>query len=86
MEGLGFRFRTQTSLNNLTLDVVKSSAIEGERLDELEVRSSIGRRLGLEFAGMKPAGRGVEGAVEMMLDATQQYQLVLTLLLRLMVQ
>ena len=41
MEGLGFRLRTEASLSTLTADVTQSSAIEGERLDAAQVRSSI---------------------------------------------
>lgn len=78
MEGLGFRLRAEAQLTILTADVVKSSAIEGEKLDAEEVRSSIARRLGLEFAGAAVAGRDVEGIVEMMLDATQHYREPLT--------
>jgi len=73
MEGLGFRLRAEATLTTLTSDVIKSSAIEGERLDVDEVRSSIARRLGLDFGAMKAASRDVEGVVEMMLDATQNY-------------
>jgi Fic family protein len=73
MEGLGFRLRAEATLTTLTSDVIKSSAIEGERLDAEEVRSSIARRLGMDFGATKAAGRNVEGAVEMMLDATQKY-------------
>ena len=78
MEGLGFRVRSETSLRTLTADVVKSSAIEGEILDAEAVRSSIARRLGLDVAGTIPASRDVEGIVEMMLDATQNYVKPLT--------
>ncbi len=78
MEGLGFRLRCEAKLSTLTADVVKSSAIEGEKLDAEEVRSSIARRLGLEYAGAAVAGRDVEGIVEMMLDATQNYVQPLT--------
>jgi Fic family protein len=78
MEGLGFRLRAEATLETLTADVIKSSAIEGERLDGEEVRSSIARRLGLEFGATKAAGRDVEGVVEMMLDATQKYAEPLT--------
>ena len=73
MEGLGFRVRAETSLTTLTADVIKSSAIEGNLLDVDQVRSSIARRLGLNFGGAAPASRDVEGVVEMMLDATQKY-------------
>lgn len=73
MEGLGFDLRQEASLRTLTSDVVKSSAIEGETLDPEEVRSSIASRLGINIAGLKPASRHVEGIVDMMLDATQNF-------------
>jgi Fic family protein len=60
-------------LSTLTLDVLKSSEIEGEILNYEQVRSSIARRLGLDYAGMVHVDRSVEGVVEMMLDATQRY-------------
>jgi Fic family protein len=78
MEALGFDLRTEASLTALTNEVVKSSAIEGEDLDTDEVRSSIARKLGLDVAGLTKSGREVEGIVEMMLDATQNFDLVLT--------
>lgn len=78
MKSLGFELRAEASLNTLTDDVVKSSAIEGENLDPAEVRSSIARRLGIETGGLVPTGRAVEGVVEMMLDATQHYEQALS--------
>ena len=78
MESLGFNLQAEASLQTLTLDVLKSSEIEGELLDADQVRSSIARRLGMEIAGLVPADRHVEGIVEMMLDATQQYQQTLS--------
>lgn len=78
MEALGFELKQEASLNTLTTDVVKSSAIEGENLNPEEVRSSIARRLGLDIAGIMPASRNVEGIVEMMLDATQGFETPLT--------
>lgn len=73
MEGLGFRLKEEALLHTLTQDVVKSSEIEGERLDADQVRSSIARRLGIDAAGLVAADRSVEGVVEMMLDATQHF-------------
>lgn len=78
MESLGFELKREATLGTLTNDVVKSSAIEGENLNPEEVRSSIARRLGIDIAGLVPASRDVEGIVEMMLDATQQYSKPLT--------
>jgi len=71
---LGFSIKEDTMLTTLTLDVIKSSEIEGELLNYEQVRSSIARKLGLEYAGMVYPDRNVEGVVEMMLDATQNYK------------
>ena len=78
MEALGFRLRQEAVLQTLTSDVLKSSEIEGEQLDMMQVRSSIARRLGMDIGALKPADRNVEGVVEMMLDATRNYQQPLT--------
>lgn len=73
MEGLGFQFKAEAVLQALTEEVIKSSEIEGEVLDREQVRSSIARRLGMDIGALMPADRDVEGVVEMMLDATQNY-------------
>ena len=78
MEGLGFELKLEATLSILTKDVVKSSAIEGEILNPEEVRSSIARRLGIDIAGLIPTSRDVDGIVEMMLDATQNFSKPLT--------
>ncbi len=78
MEGLGFELKREATLDTLTNDVVKSSAIEGENLSSEEVRSSIARRLGIDVAGLIHVGRDVEGIVEMTLDATQGFDKPLT--------
>lgn len=78
MEALGFELRAEAVLAALTEDVVTSSEIEGEILDRAQVRSSISRRLGLDIAGLEPVDRNVEGVVEMMLDATQNFASPLT--------
>lgn len=73
MNTLGFTGREEASLSTITLDIVKSSEIEGERLDYNQVRSSVARRLGIDTGGLVAANRNVEGVVEMMLDATQHF-------------
>ncbi len=72
MKAIGFATKNTATLNTLTLDVVKSSQIEGELLNYDQVRSSIARRLGFD-AGIALSDKNVEGNVEMMLDATQNY-------------
>jgi Fic family protein len=71
MELLGFDLRNEALLDTLTLDVLKSSEIEGEILNPGQVRSSIARKLGMDIAGSIESDRNVDGVVEMMLDATQ---------------
>lgn len=78
MEGLGFDLRAEAHLRTLTQDVIQSSEIEGEKLDTEQVRSSIARHLGMDIAGSVPADRHVEGVVDMMLDATGNYDKPLT--------
>ena len=78
MEALGLKLRAEAVLETLTEEVTKSSDIEGEALDREQVRSSLARRLGMDAAGLKTPDRNVEGVVEMMLDATQNYAAPLT--------
>ncbi len=78
MEALGFALREEAVLRTLTADVIKTSEIEGEKLDHDQVRSSLARRLGIDIGALTPADRNVEGVVEMMLDATQNYAKPLT--------
>jgi Fic family protein len=78
MQGLGFSLRSEAVLQTLTQDVLKSSEIEGEVLDQQQVRSSLARRLGIEISALAQADRHVDGVVEMMLDATQNYDQPLT--------
>jgi Fic family protein len=78
MEAMGFKLCEEASLKTLTLDVVKSNEIEGNLLDQEQVRSSIARKLGIDIGGLVAADRNVEGVVEMILDATQNHEQALT--------
>lgn len=78
MESIGFHLREQIILQTLTQDVVKSSEIEGEKLDPSQVRSSVARHLGIEQAALVSVDRNIEGVVEMILDATQHFDRPLT--------
>lgn len=78
MEALGFHLQQEAVLQTTIADVLKSSEIEGERLDPEQVRSSIARRLGMDIGSLKPVDRNIEGVVEMMLDATRRYDRPLT--------
>jgi Fic family protein len=78
MESIGFNVREETVLQTLTQDVIKSSEIEGEILDQSLVRSSVARHLGLEIAGLEAVDKNIDGVVEMVLDATQKFDQPLT--------
>lgn len=78
MVELGVAHREQTTLLVLTEDVVKTSEIEGEHLNQETVRSSIARRLGVDIGALAPVDRHVEGVVDMVLDATNRYAEALT--------
>lgn len=78
MSSLGFDIKEKALLNILTEDVIKSSEIEGQKLNTEQVRSSIARKLGINIGGDIFVERDVEGIVEMMLDATQNYNKEIT--------
>lgn len=78
VKGLGFELEGQAQADVLTEEAIKTSAIEGERLNRDWVRSSVARHLGLPVAGLRPATRSVDGLVEVLLDATQGYGKPLT--------
>ena len=78
MESLGYRFQAEAGLDALTAEVVKSSSIEGTIFEPASVRSSLARRLGMAGVGAAPSSRDIEGAVEVLLDATRRYAEPLT--------
>ena len=78
MHDLGMDLRDQATLRVLTEDVLKTSEIEGEKLNPESVRSSIARRLGVDIGALAPADRHVDGVVDMVLDATQNHSESLT--------
>jgi Fic family protein len=78
MEAFGFNGQQAVMLKNLTIDVVKTSEIEGEQLKENEVRSSIARRLGIAIEDKVKVSRSVEGIVEITLDASMHFETTLT--------
>src|SRR5687767_12944898 len=78
MESIGLGQRQTVTLDAVVEEVRKSSEIEGEFLDEAQVRSSVALRLGIDIAGLPRADRHVDGVVEMAMDATQNCQAALT--------
>lgn len=78
MESLGFDFTERATLESLILEVVDTSRIEGEFLNPELVRSSIARKLGIENADFIKTPRNIEGIVDVILDATQNFNQPLT--------
>ena len=75
---VGIHLRDQESLRVFTEDVLKTSEIEGEKLDPDSVRSSIARRLGIDIGALAPSDRHIDGVVDMVLEATQHHRVNLT--------
>jgi len=78
LQQMGFSLQDEAELEMRTLDVLKSSEIEGQLLNAAEVRSSVARQLGVEIAGLVDSSRFVDGVVSITLDATHHYGDVLT--------
>src|SRR2546426_8882029 len=78
MAHLGFELRLEAELESITEETLKSSEIEGEKLNPESVRSSVARRLGVPDAALGPEDRRVEGMVAMVLDATKNFHAPLT--------
>lgn len=78
MEAMGFESREEANLQILTQDVIKTSEIEGERLDLEQVRSSLAKRLGMDYERSFLPDRNVDGIVDVLFDATQHYNKKLT--------
>ena len=69
---------SDTMLTTTTLDVIKSSEIEGIKFDLKQVRSSVAKHLNIESEPKTNVDKNIDGVVEMMLDATQNYMAPLT--------
>lgn len=74
MDAIGFNLQNEAYLESLSQDVIKTTEIEGQFLDTQQVRSSIARKLGIDIAGLVDSERNVDGIVEMMLEATQNWE------------
>jgi Fic family protein len=78
MESLGFDLIEKATWETLILDVVDTSKIEGEFLNPELVRSSIAQKLGIENLEFVSIPRNIDGIVDVLLDATQNYAQPLT--------
>ena len=78
IEALGVDLRAETTLRTLTRDALKTSEIEGELLDQDQVRCSLAQRLGLDTGGVRPVDGRADAIATVLLDATQRFDQALT--------
>ena len=78
LDVLGFDIQQTTTLESMAQDIVRSSEIEGERLNMDSVRSSIARHLGVEKTASVASDHYTEGVVQVELDAVQNCKKPLT--------
>ena len=71
---LGFDLNVEAQLDAVTLEIAKTSEIEGESLNNEQVRSSVARHLGVDDGSMQTANREIDAIVEMMLNAIYHYK------------
>lgn len=64
----------EAEMDALIQDALKTSQIEGEKLNVGSVRSSVAKQLGLEQAGLPPSTRQTESLVTMLCEATSNLQ------------
>lgn len=76
---VGDSMSAQSELDALLQNIVTSSAIECEQLNVGSVRSSLARRLGLEWIDRDSVSQRSEGLAQLMLDATHGFDEPLTL-------
>ncbi|WP_227429788.1 Fic family protein [Psychrobacter sp. I-STPA6b] len=76
---LGFDLNAEAQLDAVTLEVVKTSEIEGEMLNSEQVRFSVAHHLGVDMTGLPAPTRKIDAIVEMMLQATSDFNQPLTL-------
>lgn len=76
LEAIGLRAGQEVARELWVQEAMATAAIEGEKLDLEAVRSSVAHRLGL--ADMPTVDRYVDGLVQVMADATEQYHAPLT--------
>ncbi len=78
MKALGFPAVQNSAIEALVEDVRASSEIEGENLDRNSIRSSLATHLGIEIGGATAYDHRVDGIVQVVLDATQNYETPIT--------
>jgi Fic family protein len=75
----GFEIRQTLALNSLAAEVLKSAEIENELYSAEAVRSSIARKIGMDpWSGGQVNDKRAEAFIEILLEATRNYQVALT--------
>lgn len=78
VNALGMDMGEESRAEILVEETIKTAAIEGQKLEEEAVRSSVARRLGLPAGGVKKEDRNAEGMIDVIMDATVNYKRPLT--------
>lgn len=78
VNSLGLTLELKAQLEALTVEAVKTSAIEGEIEDPSRLRSSLAKRLGLPTGGLPAPRERENGLVDMLMDATGNTKSTLT--------
>lgn len=78
LDQLGFDVIQHSALDAFTEDAITTAAIENVSIDRQQVRSSVARRLGVDIGGLVHSDRAVDGMVDMLVDATTNYEQALT--------
>jgi Fic family protein len=78
MKQFGFGVQQEAMLNAMTEEITKSSEIEGEILNSEQVRSSLARRLNINLEKPVPESHHIDGVVQTMMDAVNNYKMPLT--------
>jgi Fic family protein len=78
MQQFGFGIQQEAMLNAMTEEITKSSEIEGEILNSAQVRTSLARRLNINLEQETTSSHHIEGMVDVLMDAVQNYKDPLT--------
>lgn len=80
LASIGFEVQTEAVCETLSTEILNSAAIEGERLNRDDVRSSVARRMEIVLASSKGnVTHESEARADMMLDATRGWNRAMTL-------
>ena len=77
-DGLSKELDLQAQMDALIQNAIRTSEIEGEKLNVESVRSSVARQLGLPRAGLRDTTVQTDALVGMLLEATQNLETPLT--------